>query len=234
MPSNIRERSGKAVAEYFGLIGWEPSSIYMVGVGAQYDEIIPMRKVWPNVELFGFEPNPDMEKKLKEDFPGIIYPYAISNYSDVSDFYMPRNWRNGCSLFKHDSRTKTSKATVNVTTLDTIFPKPDHNRNSLLWLDCEGSELNALIGGESFVEHKIAAVNIEMTGLPRGEGWCKPLETHRWLVYHGFLQSWSHTHRTCIGQWDGIYLRYEIFKPEFCNSLDSLERYEKWMIEVEK
>ena len=234
MASKILERSGRSVVEYCNLIGWKPSHVCIVGVGPQHGEILPMQAAWPDTTYTGFEPHPDVCAQASKDFPGDLYAYAVSDHSGKSTLYVPRNWKNGCSLFELDPKIQCKTVEVDLVRLDDIFPfipgksmVYSRDRDTLLWLDCEGSELNALVGGEHFIDERVMMVNIEITGIPRGKDWCKPIQVHRRLMKSGFLQTWSHTHRTAIGQWDGIYVRPNIFKPQFCNSLDSVERYEE-------
>ena len=228
MTSQILTRSGRAVVEYCNLIQFCPKTVYMVGIGPCHEETQVITSAWPDTDLVGFEPNPIIQEQLKKDFPGRFFTYALSNYVGKGSLYSPNRWKNGASLFRVEKHH--SIFPVEVTKLDALGPflACPSGRDSLLWLDCEGSELDVLLGGEEFVTERIAAINVEMTGMPHVQGGCKPIQVHRWLVKNGFLQTWSHTHRTTVGQWDGIYLRYEIFKPQFCNSLDSVERYENW------
>ena len=101
------------------------------------------------------------------------------------------------------------------------------NDIGLLWLDCEGSELSAIQGGYDFIETSISMINVEMTGKPRGPNWPRPIEIHRALTGLGFLQVWVHTIRTCIGQFDAVYLRKELFKPDLCACPGSVDLFEK-------
>jgi len=227
MGSRILERSGKAVVEYCELIGWRPSVIYMVGVGPQHQEIVPMQATWPTLLYVGYEAHPAVCKQIQGHFPGIVHPYAISDFVGEASLFVPNRWKNGCSLFRHNPETQVEEITVDVTTLDMVNSVTEYPDGGLLWLDCEGSELNALNGGQTFITDKIDAINIEMTGVPRGPNWCKPIDVYRKLTELGFLQVWTHTHRTCIGQYDAIYLRKKLFKPEFCNCLGSVAQYEE-------
>jgi hypothetical protein len=140
---------------------------------------------------------------------------------------VPKNWKNGCSLFAPNPETQHDKVEVNLITLDKIFINQSKKRDTLLWLDCEGSELDSLIGGKSFVDDRVMMINIEMTGVPRGRDWCKPIDTYRCLREYGFLQCYTHTHRTSIGQFDCVFVRPEIFKPEFCSCFESVLLYEQ-------
>ena len=228
MPSKINRRSGNAVVEYLGYLNFVPKSVYLVGVGMHHEEVDVMREWWGDFELYGFEPSPSVYKAVKDTFPGIIWQYAISDYEGKSKLYTKRSWKDGSSLFEKKLQSdEYNEIEVTVKTLDIMRHIPEVAEPALLWLDCEGSELNALKGAKQFIQ-SVSVVNIEQTQHPRGDDWPTPYETHRWLIEHGFLQAWTHTHRTVIGQFDSIYLRREIFNPSWCSCLASTEDYHEW------
>lgn len=224
MSSKIARRSGNAVTDYCSLIGWKPNQIHIVGVGAGHGEVESFQERWPGVPIIGYEPHP-------WTYPGLmatgrfqeVYNVAISNYVGKSVLYGKKRWKNGASILKPTSHTPDQEFSVNVTTLDEMSKILGEVRQALLWLDCEGCELRALEGGEKFVQN-VLAVNVEMTGRARGEDWCSPTEVHEWLINNGFFQSLVHTIRPVIGQFDSLYLREEVFNPDFCTCPDSVLR----------
>lgn len=222
MPSKILRRSGNAVAEYLRLIEWNPQSLYQVGVGIFHEETTVFREHWPDIAIYGFEPNPRTYNSIKGNYPGRLYPYAISDHPHVAMLHSRKRWKDGSSLYQDKKNEYDIKDKVESTTLDRMLPLlQPHNREGVLWLDCEGSELDALLGGIDFLDKGISVVNVELTGIPRGEGWCKPIQVHDFLSTKGFVQTWTHSHRTSIFQFDAIYLRRELFKPEFCNCMET-------------
>ncbi len=232
MASKILRRSGRAVTEYCNLIEFTPQLVCLVGVGVHHQEVDCMREAWKDLEVYGFEPHPDTFKSIKDDFPGILFPYAISNITQISVLFSKSKHKDGASLFQKinkEDRDLCDKWDVQTMMLDTHFANRFiENRNGLLWLDCEGSEFSALQGGRSFIDGNISVVNVEMTGKPRSEGWSKPLDVHACLTGMGFLHVWCHTTRSVIGQVDCIYVRKEIFKPEYCGIPHSIAEYEEW------
>jgi len=161
---------------------------------------------------------------------------AISDYKGSATLLVCRNWSDGGSILSRtEEAEKYQEIEVPVDTLDNINDQliQDQVRfNGLLWLDCEGSELTVLEGGEKFIHDHIIVINIEQTGRPRGDDWPTPFETHEWILNHGFLQAWTHTHRAVRGQFDSIYVRPDIFKPEFCCCLDSINRFNNMEIKT--
>jgi hypothetical protein len=88
--------------------------------------------------------------------------------------------------------------------------------NTLLWIDVEGAEFIVLQGAEKFIE-AVDIVNVELTADSNIKGACKPEQVHQWLINHEFVRQHVHSSRTSIGQYDAIYVRRELFKPQRCN-----------------
>lgn len=240
--SKILRRSGKAVVEYLSLLEFEPDLVCIIGVGIHHGEVFEMREAWPNIELYGFEPHPDTYKAIVETFPGRLYHSAISNEKGFLTLYSKPKHKDGASIFpkiKKEDRIQCNEIEVICITLDDVIghmlcgldAETNKSRKGLLWLDCEGNELAALEGGKRFIDNCISVINVELTGKPRSEGWSKPLDVHNKLVEYGFLQAWNHTNRSVIGQWDAIYIKRELFKPEFCSIPQSIAEYEKGQLE---
>ncbi len=236
MPSKIHRRSGRAVTEYLQLLEFVPDLVCLVGVGIRFSEVECMTEAWGDFELYGFEPHPDTFKAVNETFPGRLYPYAVSDRINGQTLYSKSKHKDGASLFPkiiEKDRLECREYDIQTVTLDYIFDRASgklrKNQKGLLWLDCEGCEESALKGGKHFINESISVINVEMTGKPRGEGWCRPVDVHKKLVEYGFLQGWSHTNRSAQGQMDVIYVRPEIFKPEYCSAQNSVLEYEKWL-----
>ena len=219
MPSKLMRRSGIAAVHISKLIGFNPKTVVQAGVGLNHQEVDCIWEQWPDVEFFGFEPNPILFKKLRGKYPGYLSNFAVSNNSGTADLHFRRRHKDGSSLngldFKADEETLVEP--VQLITFDafatlTIFKKP-----ILLWLDVEGNELKALQGGTEFLK-MVAVINVEMTGKPHTDEWCKPWEVHRLLVNAGFVLQYIHTFRSATGQYDAVYVRPEMFRLEYSNS----------------
>ena len=227
MASRILRRSGTAVVEYLRYLEWVPKVVFAVGVGGKHQEIDVMREEWSDFYLYGFEPHPDIYASVNETFPGRLHRYAISDYTGRGMLHAKSSWKDGSSLIPKTQNSEDYKEIpVEVTTLDDMLCIMPSDAPGLLWLDCEGSELAALKGGEKFlVEKNIEVINIEQTARPRGDDWPTPYVVHCWLTEHGFYQAWTHTHRTVIGQFDSVYLRGDIFDPRHCSCLESIRTW---------
>lgn len=228
--SRAHRRTGSAVFEFIDQIGWVPHSLVQIGVGVKPTEALVFKELWPDSSIYGFEPNPETCKGLRESkYPGVLYNLAVSekDIADPQDLYYSKSWKNGSSLFKPNENCL--KVGIGVVKLDSVFKTyPPVGRQTLLWLDCEGSELNVLKGAERFIKEDVYAINVEMTGKPRQQGWARPEEIHSFLLQRGFFQSYVHTIRTVVAQFDSVYLRGEIFSPELCTCMDSLQKWKEW------
>ncbi len=235
MPSKIHRRSGRAVTEYLQLLEFVPDLVCLVGVGIRFSEVECFSEAWGDFELYGFEPHPDTYKAVNETFPGRLYPYAVTESSRMGKqtLYSKSKHKDGASLFPkiiEKDRLECEEYEVETTSLDSFIKIDRKSRKGLLWLDCEGCEEAALEGGKHFIDESISVINVEMTGKPRGDGWCRPVDVHKKLVEYGFLQSWNHTNRVHSGQVDAIYVRPELFDPHFCSIPNSILEYDKWLL----
>jgi len=231
--SKIRRRSGTALVGYCELCDWMPDSVIQVGVGCSHQEVDAMYETWgDNVHFYGIEAHPGIADEAKKDYPGAIWNYAVVGPDDPASmpFYTKSKHRDGSSLFKHNKenpKNKYDEIQVETITLDRLYEQKLINGfDSLLWMDCEGGELKALLGAEQLIKY-ISMVNVEMTGVSQGDGCCTPSEVHAWLHDHGFARAWCHTTRSRFGQYDAIYVRREMLKPELamcpCELSDSCE-----------
>jgi len=196
-----------------------------------------MREAWPEVRFHGCEAHPDLVVGLKREYPGELHGFAISDEEHAREgdvtLYNRRRHKDGSSLFppRIVKLGEDEIHVVPVTTLDRLFDltQPEvRDDRVLLWLDCEGSELAALRGGERFIE-SVDFVNVEMTSHPVGVGCCGVLETHCWLAAHGFKRQTAHTNRTGGGQCDAVYVRERLWRPEYCSDPISFIPKEKYL-----
>lgn len=215
MVSQMVRRSGISVCLIADLIQWIPDLVCQVGVGCNPEETAVFLDAWPNVTIIGFEALPDCYKSAKATYPGALINLAVGQEvkADVPIWTPPRH-KDGSSLFEPNLEG-CRQTTTDMTTLDVYFPQGPLTSRTLLWLDCEGSELDVLKGAPNFLSH-VQVVNVEMTAKPIGANWCDSNQVHDFLMAAGFKRQWVHTQRTSAGQCDGIYVRPEIFRPEFC------------------
>lgn len=220
MASPMLRRSANAVIEYCSLIKWQPSVVVMVGVGVHCEDAQALKEAWPKSSMIGYEPNLGTFEAVRGVFNGVLYNAAISNQNGKAVLHYKRNWKDGSSLYpRNQEKDVDVEDEVECRTLDSEFAsrmiRRCDNRGALLWLDCEGSEMSAIIGGASYIRSQVGVINVEMTGKPRGVGWGSSNAVHSSLHSMGLKRSWVHSIRTPIGQYDAVYVHSSVYKPEF-------------------
>ncbi len=227
MSSSIKRRSGTAVVEFCKLMEWAPDMVFQVGIGQIYEEVDAFQKQWPDMKFVGCEPYLQLVKSIKRKYPGLVMPIAVSKeWASEVLLYIKSKHKNGSSLFDHNARNPRNvydTILVQSHSLNWIkknCPEP-LGKNMLLWLDCEGSELDVLLQCNDFMPD-VNMINVEMTCIPLGAGWCRAIDVHRKLHELGFAQAWCHTNRIHAAQFDAIYVRREMLKPELCMCLSEL------------
>lgn len=219
--ATLLRRSGVALYNVANLLEWSPTMIFQVGVGHYCKEVEVFREAWPDAKLIGFEPHPETAR-LIQCYPGLLIRMALGRREGKIRLYWSAGHMDGASIYNETSEA-LEWVNVKINTLDNLDNHIDSNIQKqdgdwdrvLLWLDCEGSELDVLVGGKEFIID-VDVINVELTGKPSRPGWPDPVEVNRWLLNRGFLFQYVHTQRTASGQVDAIYVRPELFRPEYC------------------
>jgi len=215
--ATLLRRSGVALYNVANLLEWAPTAILQVGVGYYSKEVEVFKEAWPEAKLIGFEPHPETIR-LMQGYPGLLICKALGRYKGSVRLFWDASHKDGASVHSKAQVDTLKWVDVEIDTLDNRCIEDVRFQSSeriLLWLDCEGSELDVLIGGEKFVVN-VNVINVELTGKPSRPGWPDPVEVNRWLLDHGFLLQYVHTQRVASGQVDAIYVRPELFRPEYC------------------
>jgi len=222
--SRLMRRSGIACGITAELLDFVPDRVVQVGIGYHHEEALVLAEEWPNCLFTGYEAHPGIVKNLK-DYPGEVIEVAISDEIGTKPFFIKKRHGDGSSLFEYDlSKAKNvEEIQVRCSTLDNFWSNVEIGK-ALLWLDCEGGELDAMRGGVELLK-KIQLVNLEMTSCPPGSGWCSIVETHAFLEDHGFYQLTSHSNRSSAGQADFLYVKHKWFLSEYCTNPWEITRH---------
>ena len=230
MASRILRRSGLAAGVVAERCGWDADWVIQVGVGMYHQETdVLKREKWPDSKFIGYEPNPNIFKNIKQAYPGELFQIAIGKTQGACTLYEKHRHKDGSSCKEFtvdDPNIKISNTyQVEMKTLDAIFCNGPHEikGNVLLWLDCEGGELDAIEGAIKLIE-SVEMINIEMTTKPPSDNWPDTRVVHKRLRELGFLRQDVHTLRG--SQYDAIYVRPHLFKKEYCICPFSIDEYE--------
>jgi len=233
MKTGTHGRSGNAVLGCAKRIGWEPRLIIQVGVGLLCREVEIFHHDWPDVEMIGFEPEPKSFAELEFTYPGRLIHAAVGERSqDQVPFYIKQGHQGGSSLLQVGGNKSALKMVhVPMVELDSVFSEMTETIDNLdgdilLWLDCEGTELQALRGASRLLR-RVGMVNVEMTGVPQAVGWCSPEDVYGELVAAGFYQTWTHTMQAKIGQYNSVFVCKGLFQPRFCCCMAEIARWRK-------
>lgn len=232
MTPRLFSRSGIAVGCVAEALGWQADCFVQVGVGNHHEEIDIITGVWklPKESVVAFEANPVIYEGIKDKFPGVLENLAVSDCQGRAKLYSKSRHKDGSSLFPHSNQDEgVVEFEVSVNTLDTLMldMQFDLSKRLLLWLDCEGSELKILKGACRFIEF-VDMINVEMTMRPPGDDWCSSEDVHWWLMEHNFYRMWAHTARIHAGQYDSVYVRPELFNPNFCCCPFTIKEWRRW------
>ena len=223
MASRLLRRSGIAVALIAELIEWEPDLVVQVGIGHFWKEVEVMQEAWPRVKFVGFEPHPDIFLEANKTYPGELVCCALGEKPENRQLWYVDAFREGASLYSGKGIERSVE--VQVIRMDgTSVAFTSYGKKILYWIDCEGSELSVLKGSVEFL-NKVDVINIELTGNPPRPGWPSPVGVNRWLLDHGFVSQYIHTHRCSSGQNDMVYVKPHLFRPEFCSCPLQVEDY---------
>jgi len=215
MVGKLARRSGFAVFTVLSHLEWKPEYLVQVGVGHHWGEIECLKEEWPDCEIVGFEAHPGIAKAQRDLYPGKLIQAAVSEHSGRQFLYVKSRHADGSSLNRPAGMKGYKTVEIPTFTLDELLAEDLLFGRTLLWLDCEGNELRVLRGAEQMLEG-VEVVNLEMTSNPPSPQWCDMMETHRWLVDHGFLRQTAHSNRSFAGQVDAIYVRRELWQARYC------------------
>ena len=179
----------------------DAQALYDIGVGPK-TEYLNIRKVLPQIRLFGCEPDSRQYEAIKENFPGTVWPVAIST--------QPEKTLHILSDVKQSSCLPISKATgqmqVKAWTLDRFDEECGNPSNIILWMDIEGSELDALKSGHDLLSSgRVDAINLEVREDVPVEGWCTASEIKVFLSQYKYHPALKYNNQR--SHWDVIFTR---------------------------
>jgi len=170
-------------ARRFARMAKEPSNVIHVGVGGGKDAI-ELKKFWPDTRFIGIDPHHKAQPAI---YPGQFIRAAVGRKPGFIRFYRRPRWQRS-SIFTFPKRTQQEEL-VYAITLDQVLHQLDVRGTTVLWLDCEGSELFALQGGKQLIK-QVTWMNVEVegnyerTGAPPKEDLIHFMEEHNFKQVH--------------------------------------------------
>lgn len=174
-----------------------PKNLIIIGVGEK-SEYLSIKKILPNINIHGTEPNSEVVNKISNKFPGKIFNYAIGTRNSHRKLYKFEN-----SLMNSFYRTSRDYEIVNSISLDDFDKILGHPKDILLWIDAEGSELEILKSGLILLKSKrVKYLNIEVRNIDDNKNWPKEYIIDKFLKKFNFSKqlnyNFHHTHSDAI------------------------------------
>lgn len=140
----------------------DPSIDTIIQAGVGYGNEVPrLRERFPHARLFGFEPCRQFLKYwLDAGYPGVLLPFALAGSPGMRTLYLRGGRAEASSFYPRANETKADS--VLAVTLDDMFGAALPGRMCLLWMDCEGAELDALRGGAALLKMAVRYCLIEV------------------------------------------------------------------------
>ena len=184
MAANSTRIAATVCVYYMRLYGYEPATVINIGVGS-----CPELQVWkwflPSAKLVGIDPRGKRGNWLPP------YDYIQAAASDGTRETL--DYCHACRATACNDSTHTRRSSIQATTIDEVsqnYPAP-----YFLWMDCEGSELDALKGAEQTLAN-CSLINLEV----RGFAWDMdyPAKLDAWLRSKRYKLTYKHTTEDCL------------------------------------
>lgn len=180
------------------------------GPGVPNSEAWEAKKLWPAIEIVGFEPQPDRFRWLTLDdehgrtsYPGWLFPYAVGAREEHAALKLiGAELNSGFYWDQPDLRARN----VEIIRLDWFMKwRPDLS-DAILWMDIEGSEYDALLGATETLK-KCVAVVAEVWPEQVCQGWCTAAMVGHLLECAGFRKAAEFPSGGTDPQRDEVWLR---------------------------
>jgi FkbM family methyltransferase len=158
-------------------------------------DALEMARAWPDARIYCFEPNPDLFTKLTENTKKISsiarYPYALSDSSGPSEFYLADGKVDAVSSLLQPGKSFEQRninftlSKVSTITIDEWADQNSISRIDFLWLDLQGAELKALQGAKKILP-TVTAAHIEANLEARYVGAPVYDELRSFMEHNGF------------------------------------------------
>lgn len=158
-----------------------PKTLFNIGVGPRpHCECQVFKQLWPDINIIGLEPNINTFMDRAVDYPGRLYPWglwststikelkAVSKSSGKSSILAPhKEWQGRWSYTKEECQT----VLISCITLDQLDRALNFPEAIFLWMDIEGSELEAIRGGNLLLSSgRVKWIDMEVSHQPRRIG----------------------------------------------------------------
>ena len=174
--------------------GYIPEHVLIVGTGPNPIEGQIFQDAWPSCCILGIEAYEDLCERANRLFYTIHAAVVREPHLSTVTLYRRRGMPIASSLWSRPEG-KNSRVRVPAITLDSVADKRNLIGTAVfLWMDCEGSELNALRGAHSLLA-SVRWIHLEVTPRPERSGWPSAIEIQTWLKRNDYHLVRSHARR---------------------------------------
>ena len=134
----------------------------------------------PRIRVIAFEPNPEVRKRLLGNLiinrflaQVSVIPFGISSNTGMVEFFVPPKSGSGAGSLRnlHTEEGEPKRFQVEIHTIDEIFDPG--SRVDVIKIDIEGSEYQAILGGEKLIASQQPVIVIELL-----RKWMAPFGSH--------------------------------------------------------
>lgn len=173
-------------------INGTPKVFLNVGIGPSHNgsnrEAEVVAKVWPDIQIIGFEPSMDLFLRRRPTYPGKLYPWGLWCKSGIQTMIVTPNKGHSSILNSVDSDRACSTELISCTTLDQIDCAIKCPDDIFLWMDIEGAELEALRGGHRLLgSGRVKWIALEVAHKPRRVGQPSENDISTYLSVYNFV-----------------------------------------------
>lgn len=162
------------IDEVLDALDGAPDALYDIGVGhLPHNEAEQFKEKYPDIQVFGTEPqmNPFLERK--SDYCGELYPWGLWSCREMLELNLTPDWGNSSVLEKmprHHAKVVGTEW-ISCITLDDFDEVCGKLGNIFLWMDIEGAEYQALLGASNLLSSgRLKWIDLELSDTSRRKG----------------------------------------------------------------
>ncbi|MDB4786236.1 FkbM family methyltransferase [bacterium] len=167
----------------------EKAEQFIVCGTADSNEAQTVKNKFPDIKCVGFEPNDMLREKQREKlhFPGKLRSEAIWSSDKELMLSSPTKNPRSSSVCRDLGPGELDKTTVQGRSLDSLSDEIGPFNNSVLWIDIEHAELEALKGATKLLSSgDILLINLEVMSVSMRADVTRFLLTYRYKLVHSW------------------------------------------------
>ncbi len=195
---------------------WLPESPTILEAGGHFGEDTNrMKTVWPDATMYVFEALPSSFQVMVNATQHLsnvkCYPYALTNYSGITTFYIDFHNHAASSIDYpvewNEHEFDKTPIEVPCTTLDEWASANSISPVDFIWFDLEGHELYVLQKGLDLLK-SVKAIYTEISFQPIRKNSCSYFDLRQFLESQGFCEVWKSCETGLFG--DALFVKSDL------------------------